>query len=123
MNPKRLTLLTLGLLAVCLLAACGGLKAGEVRGALVDAAGQPSGSEYQVILARADTGAGTVTTTQYQTSTTNGIFVLEGVPAGSYAVFVLSMSGQGNFLQKDGKTLVFDLAEGKGFDLGKVTVK
>jgi hypothetical protein len=126
MNSKKsLSIIAVLILLTGSLAACSSsVKAGQVRGALVTEAGQPPSSEYQIILCKIGNDPEQCATTEYQIPTTQGAFVLEGVPAGQYAVFILSSAGQGGFLQNDaGTMLVFDLLEGKGIDIGSVTIK
>jgi hypothetical protein len=123
---KSLRPLALFGLAFLLLAGCSRTPmAGVLRGKLVAQDGSQLSGEYTVGLCTMDSSAEQCTlTSKYHTTTVGGEFELRDVPAGDYAVYVLSQSGNGILLQRDaGQTLVIRLEAGKDFDLGTITLR
>jgi hypothetical protein len=120
---------------VILLSSCSGLRAGTVKGLLVDKTGAPAGKmSLQLIEVTGQQGSDlTLQVSDFKTDTdAKGSFAFEKVTSGRYVILILNMSfplgGQPPSMAEmiirnpDGKMLVFDLPASKGIDLGKLTM-
>ncbi len=128
MNTKKL-IPTFTLIALTLLLAACGPRAGEVKGTLVTDTGAPAAG-YTLALCQIPEGGNTCDVGDFaifvRLTNDDGTFTFTDIKAGTYYLVVgvpgMARSNMQPLMNMDGEPVSFELTEGQGIDLGTLPV-